>query len=158
MADRQREFLMAANHYRAGRITIDEFREKVLTATAGQVIVLTSTDGDCEQEKTATTQIEAAGASVVKHQFPSDGDLSEAKSLRESLRSAGAVIMLGLADLDGISWVAREAGCPVFIVPSETCKSNGVTALATELPPGVALLGKGQVASAAKLAASVARR
>ena len=158
MADRQREFLMAANHYRAGRITIDEFREKVLTATAGQVIVLAGTDGDCEQEKTATTQIEEAGATVVRLQLPCDSDLSAAKSLRESLRSAGAVIMIGLADLGGISWVAREAGCPVFIVPHENCKSSDLTTLASELPSGVALLGKGKVADAAKLAASVARR
>ena len=158
MADRQREFLMAANHYRAGRITIDEFREKVLTATAGQVVVLTGSDGDGEQEKTATAQIEEAGASVVRLQLPSDGDLSEAKSLRESLRSAGAVIMMGLAGSEDLSWVAREASCPVFIVPDENCEPNDLTALATELPSGVALLGKGQVASAANLAASVARR
>jgi len=122
------------------------------------VVVLTGTDGDCEQEKTATTQIEKAGASAVRLQLLGDGDLSGEKSLRESLRSAGAVIMIGLADLGGISSVAKEAGCPVFIVPSESCKSNDWKALATELPSGVALLGKGQVASAAKLAASVARR
>jgi len=54
MADRQREFMMAANHYRAGRITLDEFKKKVLAATAvpGEVaLLLLDPLGDSENLK-----------------------------------------------------------------------------------------------------------
>lgn len=159
MADRQREFLMAANHYRAGRITIDDFKEKVLAATAAQcqVVVLTGPDVVSEDVQAAVAAIKDAGPKAVKFELPDGGDVSTAQSLRKGLKAAGAVVVVGQADLDCIKSVVKEAGCPVFVVPGESCKSNDLSVLATELPPGVALLGKGQVVDAAKIAAGVAR-
>ena len=155
MADRQRAFLMAANHFRAGRITIDEFREKVFASAAGQVAVLTGPDGESEAVKAAIAQIEKAGATAVQLQMPSANDPAIPEGGQKKLRSAGAVVMIGLADLDSIYSVAREAGGPMFVVPDENCDLNNLTAIAQDLPAGVALLGKGQVASAAKIAASL---
>ena len=158
MANRQREFLMADNHYRAGRITIDDFKKKVLTATAGQLALLTSPDEDREETRAVIAELDTAGATVVRLEFPGGGNLPDAGTLREALKSAAAVGMVGLVDLALIKPVVHEAGCPVFVVPNKDCKSDDLILLVEELPASVALLGKGQVASAAKLAASVARR
>ena len=159
MADRQREFLMAANHYRAGRITIDKFKQKVLAATAAQcqVVVLTGPDVDSEDQQAAVAAIKEAGPKAIKFDLPDDGNVAKAESLRKGLKAAGAVVVFGRTDLDCINSVAKEAGCPVFVVPDANCKANDLVVLATELPPSVALLGKGQVANAARIAAGVAR-
>ena len=159
MADRQREFLMAANHYRAGRITIDDFKEKVLAATAAQcqVVVLTGPGVDSEDVEVAVAAIKEAGPKAVKFELPENGDVSVAESLLKGLKAAGAVVVVGQANHACINSVVKEAGCPVFVVPDANCKSNDLAELAAELPSGVALLGRGQVADAARIAAGVAR-
>jgi hypothetical protein len=159
MADRQREFLMAANHYRAGRITLDDFKQKALAATAAQcsVVLLTGPNVDSEDVQAAVAAIKEAGPKAATFELPDSGDVSKAESLRKGLKAAGAVVVLGQANLACISSVVKEAGCPVFVVPGENCNADDLSVLATELPPGVALLGKGQVAGAVKIAAGVAR-
>ena len=158
MADRQREFLMAANHYRAGRITIDDFKKKVLAATAaqGSVAVVFGPQGDSEDVNIAVAEIKSAGAKVVKFEF-SAGELPEPEHLSKNLQPVGAVVMIGLAELASVSLVAKEAGCPVFVVPHKDCQSEELTLLAEGLPGTVALVGKGQAANAGTMAARVAR-
>lgn len=158
MADRQREFLMAANHYRAGRITIDDFKKKVLAATAvqGEVAVLFDTQGDSESVEAALAEIKTAGAKVVKVEVPG-GELPEAESIKKKLQSAGAVVMIGLTDLASVDAVAKAVDGTVLVVPNEQCSASDLASIAAELPAGVAMLGKGQFASAAKMAVSVAR-
>jgi hypothetical protein len=150
---------MAANHYRAGRITIDEFKKKVLAATAAQckVIVLAGPGVDCETVQSAVAAIKDAGPKADNFDVPNGGDVSVAESLLKELKAAGAVVLLGQTDLDCIHSVVKKAGCPVFVVPGADCQSDDLNAVAAKLPPQVALLGKGQEEGAARLAAGVAR-
>lgn len=161
MADRQREFLMAANHYRAGRITIDDFKKKVLAATAvqGEVAVLFDPQGDSKGLEETLAEIKTAGAKVVKVEVRG-GELPAAESMKKKLQSAGAVVMIGLTDLASVASVgaiAKAVDGTVLVLPNEQCSASDLASLAAELPAGVAMLGKGQFASAAKMAVSVAR-
>ncbi len=160
MANRQRDFLMAANHYRAGRITIDEFREKVLSSIVakGQVTVLTTPQSDPDEVKAAVEAVEAAEATVNCSDLPESGDLTDSKSLQKTLKSADAVVMIGLTDLATIGAVAKLAKGALFVVPDEKCTPSDLALAVSELPAAVAIVGKNQSASAARLAAEAARR
>lgn len=161
MANRQRDFLMAANHYRAGRITIDEFKQKVLAAmaTQGDVAVLFDPQGDAEDLEgvnEAIAAIETEGGSVEKIEVALSA-MTLPKSAEKSLRSTCAVVMIGLADTATVNLVTKEAGCLVFVVLSKDCQADALMRLAQELPASAVLVGKGQAASAAKMAASISR-
>lgn len=158
MADRQREFLMAANHYRAGRITIDDFKKKVLAATAvqGEVAVVFDPKGDSKSVENTLAELKTAGAKVVKFEVR-DGELPEAETIEKKLKSAGAVVVIGSTDLASVAVIAQAVDGTVIVVPDEQCDASDLASVAVELPPGVAMVGKGQFASAAKMAARVAR-
>jgi uncharacterized protein with PIN domain len=161
MANRQRDFLMAANHYRAGRITIDEFKQKVLAAIVvqGEVAVMYDPQAsavDLSSVKDAIGKIETAGASVLEVEVEG-GDLPTAEHLQKRLKSAGAVLMIALIGAEAVNQVAQQTEAPLFVVPGSNDNAQELTSLTEALPASVAIVGKGQAASAARIAVSVAR-
>ena len=157
MADRQRNFLMAANHFRAGRITIDEFKNKVFESEVGQVLVVAMEDGLKAAADSAKETAQAHGAAVTLAASPDDPTVSQWRG--KIKKDAGAVVILAGADTEAVFHTAQRFRCPVFIVPGSASNVFPQTTQFVELASGdIVIVATENGSTAGKLAAKIARR
>ena len=111
----QRLFLQAANHFRAGRISISDFQEKVYNVptkkTATRVLVISNNAAACDTVQAAA---ETSGAQVTMLLAVDPIDANQINILKAS----HATVIVDDGQTDFTTLVESTTG-PVIVVPTE---------------------------------------